>query len=268
MIRTYALRLCTILGIPIMLDATFGINVLVLASVIPTVIVGGPLAWTTWILCAYVSLLAHEFAHVGTSYLNGVGMIEIRLHMLGATGVPKSEQPSPKAEILTAASGPAMSLLIGIALAIPLLHLALSGYDIGKVMTKEPFVLNLALLSAFNIILAAFNLVPLYPMDGGRILRGTMSILLKSTARATHYCAMMTVVASFFIIVRGGYSLATHRELTSLIPLVLGVALGNYALKEMYPKEMERGFFIDKFRRRGVTPTATTDEIDRTNDEA
>ena len=262
MIRTYALRVGMIFGVPLMIDATFAINVLIMATVIPTVVVGGPVACGIWIACAYASLVTHELAHVGVSTLNGVKVSEIRLHVLGATGVPETEQPNPNAEILTAAAGPVMSLALGFLLAIPLLHLAFSGGDLGKVMPKQPLLMDLGLISAFNVLIAVFNLLPLYPMDGGRILRGLLTKILGNVGRATTACASITVVASFAILVRGGYGIAVHRDLSSLIPIILGVALGNYALREIDKDGWTKVSRI--LRRRGTSATATTKEEETT----
>jgi Zn-dependent protease len=116
-------------------------------------------------LLSVVSLYGHELAHALVARAFGIPVRTISLFLLGGMAHITRESPSPRAEFLIAIAGPAVSLLVGIVAAV-------LGWALRD---AAPPVAALGLwLAMMNIPLAIFNLVPAYPLDGGRVLRAVL----------------------------------------------------------------------------------------------
>lgn len=111
------------------------------------------------------SVLGHELAHVFVAQRYGVAVDGVRLWLIGGITTFSNEPPHPKADVHIAAAGPTSSILIG-----------LSWFGVGGALaeTAAPeLVVGTALwLGTVNLVLAGFNLIPAFPLDGGRIARG------------------------------------------------------------------------------------------------
>ena len=121
-------------------------------------------------LALFASVVVHEFAHALTARRFGIRTSAITLFLFGGVATIDDEAPTPRAEALVALAGPAASIVLGLIAA-------------GALLVTERLVPGragtaLGLLSAYlaiaNGVLAAFNLVPAYPMDGGRVLRAVL----------------------------------------------------------------------------------------------
>jgi Zn-dependent protease len=112
-----------------------------------------------------ISLYAHELAHALLARRYGIPVRTISLFLLGGMAHLTRESPSPRAELLIAVAGPASSILIG-------LVAALAGWGLGGI--APPVAILCVWLATMNIPLGIFNLVPAYPLDGGRVLRGVL----------------------------------------------------------------------------------------------
>jgi Zn-dependent protease len=114
---------------------------------------------------AIASLYAHELAHALVARAFGIPVRTISLFVLGGMAHISREAPSPRAELLIAVVGPAASLGLGIVAAV-----------VGSMLWDgAPPVAALGLwLAMMNIPLGIFNLVPAYPLDGGRVLRAML----------------------------------------------------------------------------------------------
>jgi len=140
-----------------------------------------PANYTLFILALIVSVLLHEFAHAFVSSLYGIRTLEIVLFPIG--GVARLDRPAkPSEEFWIALTGPVVNLTIA-ALIFMLLywqHRAVNFFAL-----EQPADANLAdRIALGNLILAGFNLLPAFPMDGGRMLRAVLS-RLKSEYEAT-----------------------------------------------------------------------------------
>ncbi|XYH96844.1 site-2 protease family protein [Sorangium sp. So ce1128] len=132
-----------------------------------------PLAWGGILAVGlFVAILAHELAHSFVALRNGVRVRAITLMMLG--GVSQIERDDPEHEAWMAFAGPLMSFGI-----------ALGSYAAYRLL-PAPAEVGAALLAfaITNAIIGAFNLLPAFPMDGGRVLRGLLLRRL-GAARAT-----------------------------------------------------------------------------------
>jgi len=129
----------------------------------------------------FVSLLLHELSHAVMATRRGLPVREITLFALGGISQIEGEAPDANTEFRIAAAGPATSVLIGL-ICHGLARLAAAP-------GLAPLAEMLSWLGYINLALAGFNLLPGYPLDGGRILR---SILWKKTGdmeRATRMVA-------------------------------------------------------------------------------
>jgi Zn-dependent protease/predicted transcriptional regulator len=139
----------------------------------------------------FVSLLLHELAHSLVAQAHGIPVREITLFALGGVSQIEGESPDAKTEFQIAIVGPLTSVVIGLlcvgaALAMP------GAVTPGKAM--------LTWLGYINLGLAAFNMVPGYPLDGGRVLRSLLWWKSGDAERATHNAAITgQVVGGMFI---------------------------------------------------------------------
>ena len=188
-------RIGRLLGIPILLHWTFLLIIPLFAYIIgsqidattdmlgqifnigidTTIISSG---YMPWILGAVVALglffgvLIHELAHSLVARSKGIKMQSITLLMFGGVSQMEEGMPEPRTELPMALAGPILSLVFGIfccglVYATPL-------------MTPDPsvqgvLVFLLGYIGFLNIILFAFNLIPAFPMDGGRVLRAVLA---------------------------------------------------------------------------------------------
>jgi Zn-dependent protease/CBS domain-containing protein len=124
--------------------------------------------WSLAIIAAVLSVLSlygHELAHALVARRYGIPVRTISLFLLGGMAHISRESPSPRAELVIALAGPASSVAIG----------ALGAVASWLLWDRLPALGLLGMwLATMNIPLGVFNLVPAYPLDGGRVLRGVL----------------------------------------------------------------------------------------------
>lgn len=133
------------------------------------------------VVLVFVSVLLHEFGHVFMARHHGVRVHDVSLSAVG--GVARMEQipVEPRAEVLIALAGPAANLaLVSVMAPIVLLagviqHFSSPADYAATVFQPSPMGLLTTLFYA-NILIIAFNLLPAFPMDGGRVFRAGMSV--------------------------------------------------------------------------------------------
>lgn len=135
--------------------------------------------WVTGIftsLLFFTSVVAHELAHSLVGRANGIPVRSITLFLFGGVAHMTREAARHSAELKMAAAGPASSLLIGGLFF--LLHLGLQGIN-------EPIAAMAFWLAQINVVLAVFNLIPGFPLDGGRVFRSLLWRFSGNYERAT-----------------------------------------------------------------------------------
>ncbi|MGW6442666.1 site-2 protease family protein [Lentzea sp. NPDC055074] len=115
-------------------------------------------------LAFMASLLVHELAHARVATRYGVGVRRIDLWLLGGATELTAPPPTPRADLLVALAGPGASAVTGVVAALTATVLDVAG-------VPAPVTSSLMWLAVANVLLAAFNLVPAAPLDGGRVLR-------------------------------------------------------------------------------------------------
>jgi Zn-dependent protease len=137
-------------------------------------------------LLFFVSILAHELAHSLVARRFGMAVSSITLFLLGGVSNLAKEPPTPKAEFLMAAAGPATSFVIG-GLGIGLAFLVQERLSFSP--TLDPVGVVASYLGIINVSLGVFNLIPGFPLDGGRVLRSIVWAIRKDRAAATRVAA-------------------------------------------------------------------------------
>ena len=222
MVTAGGVRLGRIAGIEVLMDwSLLLIFVLILVSLAGGVFPAwhpdwsAGLIWLTALGAAilfFVSVLLHELAHAVVGRRGGVTIRRITLFMFGGMAQMENEAPSWRAELMMALAGPFTSFALGI------LFAALAGAIAGPIEINPqdpaaafsalgPVPSLLAWLAQDNIILAIFNLVPGFPLDGGRVLRaimwgitGDFLTATRRASRAGQVIAWMLMAIGFLMV--------------------------------------------------------------------
>jgi len=163
-------------------------------------------------LLFFGSVLAHELAHSLYARSKGVPIRSITLFLFGGVSNIQREPESPGQEFVMAVVGPLTSLVIGAIFL--LIGGAIGTPDVGAapapgslLTTLGPVSTILLVLGSINIILGIFNLVPGFPLDGGRVLRSILWGITGNLRRATRWATWVgQAIAWLFII--GGIAMA------------------------------------------------------------
>lgn len=131
----------------------------------------------------------------------GLTVRAITLFALGGVSQIESESPDAKSEFWIAIVGPLTSFIIGV---ICLAIARVSGFSPGRAAATPVFAV-LIWLGYINIALAVFNMIPGYPLDGGRILRAILWWISGSVHRATRWASRAGQVVGFLFILYGLY---------------------------------------------------------------
>ncbi len=168
------------MGVPIRLHFTF-VLLLICLVVIGLTSNQSPGNYTLFVLAVIASVLLHELAHAFVSSLYGIRTLEIVMYPIG--GVARLERPAkPREEFWIALTGPVVNLMIAASI-FAILYSQKRAINLFALV--QPSDANLAdRIALANLILAGFNLLPAFPMDGGRMLRAVLSHM-KSEYEAT-----------------------------------------------------------------------------------
>jgi len=163
-----------VFGVPVRLHFTF-ILLLVFLLVIGVGQRQSGLMTALYILALFASVLLHELGHTLIARHYGIRTLEIVMFPIGGVSRPE-RAPKAREELWVALSGPLVNLLIAAGL---LIWVGVQQGFVSLAQLREPTDANLAERIALgNLLLFVFNLLPAYPMDGGRILRSFLALRL------------------------------------------------------------------------------------------
>lgn len=140
-----------------------------------------------YIIALFSCVVLHEFGHALTARRYGIKTQHITLLPIGGLAAMEKLPEDPMQEIKVALAGPAVNVVIA---ALLWLWLNITGVEVGKeelMATGGPFAFRLMIV---NILLVVFNLLPAFPMDGGRVLRAALALRM-SHQQATAKAAMI-----------------------------------------------------------------------------
>ncbi len=178
-------------------------------------------------LALFISVILHEYGHALTARHYGVKTKDIILLPIGGLARLEKLPKKPLQEFVVAAAGPVVNLIIALLLGI-ILWFEYNG-EIGRIFsTRGTLILRwhrvIPMLFVLNLSLAIMNLIPAFPLDGGRILRATLAIKL-GRLRATQIASYLGQGFSVFLV---GYGI--YRQ--DFMSMILGFFLFSMARKE------------------------------------
>jgi Zn-dependent protease/CBS domain-containing protein len=153
-----------------------------------------------WVVAALVALLffgsvlAHELSHALVARRFGIQVRDITLFVFGGAATLEGDARTPRQEALVAVAGPLTSLLLGVVF-----------LGIGFVVGQPQVVAIIGWLAFINLILGVFNLIPGFPMDGGRLLRALIWKLRGDPLAATRTAATVGRWFGYGMIGLGAY---------------------------------------------------------------
>jgi Zn-dependent protease len=243
-------QIARIFGIPIVLHVTF-FFVLIFVTVVlgtadgifPALIEPDPSETTVWILAGlssfffFVSILLHELAHSVVAKLYGFPVKNITLFALGGVSQIARESEKASQEFLIAFVGPLSSAAIGG---------VLFGIWFATGQGETPLGAMLQWLGLMNLVVAAFNMVPGFPMDGGRVFRSIVWGVTRSRVTATKVASRLGQGIALAIAVFGLLGLLEinlgfeRSQFGGLWLILIGAFLFNAASAALRSVELER----------------------------
>ena len=159
-------------------------------------------------LLFFLSILMHELAHSVVAKARGLPVRRITLFFFGGVSNIEREPPSPKTEFLMAIVGPLTSILLGIGfiwLGTQNIPAMTTGLDDPMQLLRglDPLSTMLLWLGPINILIGAFNLIPGFPLDGGRILRSILWASMDNFRRATRWATTIGQGFGWLMILAG-----------------------------------------------------------------
>jgi Zn-dependent protease len=224
----WSFKLGEIAGIAIFVHATFLMLVgwVALSHWVAERSVAAALGGTLFIVALFACVVLHELGHALTARRYGVRTRDITLYPIGGVARLERIPEVPRQEMLVALAGPAVNVVIAAALAL-LISATGGGVPLSELdVAKGPFLERLLLV---NVFLAGFNLIPAFPMDGGRVLRALLATRL-SFVRATELAA---AVGQAIAIVFGFVGLFVNPFLVFIALFVWLGASGEAAMAQM-----------------------------------
>jgi len=157
----------------------------------------------------FVSVLLHELAHALTARGFRMPVSSITLFLLGGVANLAKEPPSARAEFLMAAAGPLASLALGaVALGIAFLVDVRLGFD----PALDPVGVVASYLGVINLTLAVFNMIPGFPLDGGRVLRSIVWAVRGDRSQATRIAARGGQLVAGLLLLVGVYRMVAWND--------------------------------------------------------
>jgi Zn-dependent protease len=236
-----SIRLATIFGIRVGVNVTWFVVLFLfiywLNDAFADTLSNASLAFWTAVAAAFGffgSILLHELGHAMAARREGIDVSGIDLFFFGGVMKMSSDTRSPGQEFRIAIAGPAVTFLIVVVAA--LVCTALLGWQ-GFVDTAtldsvsvSAFDLWLSFVVSMNVLLLVFNLIPAFPLDGGRIARAIVWRFTGDRNRATRVSAFLGQGFAALLILYGLYVLLVNDDTTGgLWSIVLGYLLGSSA---------------------------------------
>lgn len=191
----------------------------------------------------FFSLLFHEFSHSLVARLRGMPVGGITLFLFGGVSEMSEEPPTPRIEAEVAGVGPFSSVVLGGVF-------YLLGLGLQSAGLPEHWVGIVGYLATINVILAVFNLVPGFPLDGGRLLRALIWKIKGDLIAATKYASYAGQGFGILLIVAGVYSIFAAGALGGIWWILIGLFLNGAAragYQQLIARVAFRGKDVSKF---------------------
>ncbi len=246
-------RVASIAGIDINVHVTFAL-ILIFGAVQWGVPYGprGALFGVLLMIVLFACVVLHEIGHSLVARAFGIPVRNITLLPIGGVSQMEKNPDTPRHELLIAVAGPLVNLAIA--------GLLLVTTDVASVLEKTPAAelaktmvpgLPTALLFLFmaNVFLAAFNLVPAFPMDGGRVLRAFLAMFL-GLAAATRIAAAVGQVLAMAL---GLFGLLSGNLLLALVAVFIFIGAGQERAEEQARVVLGTTLVGDAYNQNAIT---------------
>jgi len=219
--------------------------------------------WVMGIIAAvglFISIIVHEFSHSLVARKYGIPMKGITLFIFGGVAEMEEEPPSPKVELFMAGVGPLSSMAIaGVFYGVSIL-----GKTIGW---GEPVNGVVVYLAAINALLAGFNLLPAFPLDGGRVLRAALWHWKRNVRWATRIAAQIGSGFGILLILLGLLAVFRGNFIGGMWWFLIGLFLRSAAkmsYRQLVTREALEGEKVQRFMNPNpvtVQPTTTLNDF-------
>lgn len=193
-------------------------------SYFPQALPDGPAGFYTLLgiiamLGMFASLILHELAHSLVARSHGLNVGGITLFVFGGVAELEEEPHNPRSEFLIAVAGPLMSLALA-----ALFHLLT---NLGEAADADVLAAVLGYLALINLVLAVFNLVPAFPLDGGRMLRAAIWRFTGDLIRATRISSRFGAGFGIFLMLTGALAVFGGQGVGGVWQIVIGFFVLN-----------------------------------------
>lgn len=226
--RPSELNIATLFGIPIYLRISWFIFMAITIFGYATYLTQKTTYITNWtaalttstILALLIALgvLIHELAHALTAHLFNLKVHYISMTLWG--GITRSDQGRPLSSILISLAGPTINILYALLLGM-----------LESLTTEHNISLGILLASHINLLIALFNLIPVYPLDGAHALEAFITLTSKKRSTGIFYTALIGLLLLPLVIL----FLVTSENITSPIYLLVTAFLSITLWKNSYP---------------------------------
>ncbi len=182
-----------------------------------------PLSWTVGVITSilfFVSVLLHELAHSVVARARGLPVHDITLFIFGGVSQLEDEPETAGTEFVMALVGPLTSIILGACFGG--VYLTASGVN-------EPLAALGFYLAGINVWLGIFNLIPGFPLDGGRVLRSILWQATGNLQRATRWASLVGQAVAYLFILAGIWRIFTGDWVGGLWIAFIGWFLDNAA---------------------------------------
>lgn len=244
-------HLTRIAGIDIYVHVTF----LVLLAFLLVAAYGTEGGWSgvvsrfAFVVLLFGIVVMHEFGHILAARRYGIDTRDIVLYPIGGVAALERMPDKPSQELVVALAGPAVNVVLAALLFVV-------NYFIGNSTLPEALpweTTTLVQLMWINVILVAFNMLPAYPMDGGRALRALLAMVLPPV-RATTYAAFIGQIMAIVFVIAGAYF--------NILLSVIGVFVWIGAAQESATARLRASLQGVRMRQAMITEFETLDAHD------
>jgi Zn-dependent protease/CBS domain-containing protein len=213
--------------------------------------------WIMGILGAlglFIAIIFHELSHSLVARKFGLPMKGITLFIFGGVAEMTEEPPSPKAEFFMAIAGPISSIILGLGL----FGVRFLGKGIGW---SKPVLGVISYLALINIILAGFNLLPAFPLDGGRVLRSVLWGMKNNLQWATRIASSIGSAFGIALILFGALSVFMGNLIGGIWWVLIGMFMRGASQMSYQQLIVRRSLEGEKVRRFMVPDPVTVAPI-------
>lgn len=230
-----SIKLFEVFGISINIHITFFLLLLLVLS--------GGIKWIFLVIAVFFFVTVHELCHSLMAKRFGINVREITLLPIGGVSSMTKMPEKPSQEFLISIAGPLSNIVVIIVFFFPMKYLL--GSDIlFHPLSTATWKLTFAYIYWINLMLAGFNLLPAFPMDGGRVLRSLLATKLgyqKATKIAVTFGHLFALAFAYFGIVR-----------YNIILIIIAIFIYTAASNEGAQVDLKET--LKKFRVRDILP--------------